>query len=199
MIDGEKADFKQDEDKIAGTQDQQALTAQIVELKTLNLRLQQERNDLAISDYIKNKRLQSVEAELIDHHRLGQFTTFGRSSNKENVSQPLDENVVSQLMEYLRSQSLRITRAVLYRYNGFQCFSDVEFSVKLRQVCPDIEDTLIDAVLHGVDSDANKENLLATTIILLVKRLAFEPEPQISNLFFALLGEYQHCLFQRGL
>jgi hypothetical protein len=199
LIDEEKTDYKQDKDKISRPPDQQSLTAQIVELKTLNLRLQQERNDLAISDYIKNKRLQSVEAALIDHHRLGQFTTFGRSSNKEHVSQPLSENVVSQLMEYLRSQSLRITRSILYRYNGLQCFSDVEFSAKLKQVCPDIGDTLINAALNSVDSNSNKENLLATTIILLVKRLAFEPVSQVSNLFYALLDEYQHCLFQRGL
>ena len=158
----------------------------------------QERNHIAISNDIKNTRLQNIEAVLIDHHRLGQFTTFGRSSSKDDATTPLSSHVVAELMDYLRSQSLRMTRSILYTYQGIKIFSDQKFSLKLREFSPEINDIHIKSALEGTDADSNKENLLAATIMLLIKRLVFEDHQPESFLPNILLDEYQHCLFQRG-
>lgn len=171
---------------------------QIKRLKALNLQLLQERNDEVISNDIKNMRLRNIEAVLVDHHRLGQFTTFGRSSGKDDATQPLESHVVSELMEYLRSQSLRMTRSILYRYRGITIFSGEECALKLREFSPEIEDSHIKSALEGADADSNKENLLAAIIMLLIKRLVFEDRQPTCVLPRILLDEYQHCLFQRG-
>ena len=153
---------------------------------------------MAVNYSIQNTRLRAIEDVLIDQHRLGQFTTFGRASSQDEVAQSLESHVLHELMESLRSRSLRITLAILYRYRGAVFFSNEECSEKLRSLCPEVEENQIKATMQGVDADSNKENLLAAIIILLVKRLVFDTHQPRGGLSDILLEEYQHCVFQRG-
>ncbi|CZR62717.1 uncharacterized protein PAC_12614 [Phialocephala subalpina] len=177
--------------------DHLSLEDQNTELRALASLLQQERNDIAVKYSIQNTRLCVIEDVLIDHHRLGQFTTFGRASSQDEAAQSLESHVLHKVIESLRSQSLRITLAILYRYRGATFFSNEECSEKLRDLCPEVEESQIKAAVQGVGADSNKENLLAAIIVLLVKRLVFDTRQPRGGLSDILLDEYQHCVFQR--
>ena len=189
---------KHHSNSVARSFDQLSLADQNTELSALASLRQQERNDMAAKYSIQNTRLRAIEDVLIDHHRLGQFTTFGRASSQDEAAQSLENHVLHEVMESLRSRSLRVSLAILYRYRGAAFFSKEDCSEKLQKLCPEVEESQIKAGVQGVDADSDKENLLAAIIILLVKRLVFDAHQSRGGLSDIILDEYQHCVFQRG-